>query len=173
MGVAYAFQSATLVAMPAPPNVEIRRATPAELRDAYRMVSEYYEAAAVQKRETLEEFSRDYFCCGAGFWLARSGDNIIGCVALRHIAEPNAAEIKRMYVRPEARGQGVARQLLESAEGFAIAAGYQWIYLDTADDMKAAARFYQRNGFQPCERYNDNPQATIFMRKRLATSPRG
>jgi len=155
------------------PNVEIRRATPAELPDAYLMVSEYYQAAAVQKRETQEEFLRDYFSVGSGFWLARSGDNIIGCVALRHIAEPHSAEIKRMYVRPEARGQGVAQQLLESAERFALAAGYRWIYLDTADDMKAAARFYQRNGFQPCERYNDNPQATIFMRKRIATSPRG
>jgi GNAT superfamily N-acetyltransferase len=169
MGVAYALQSATLAAMPAQPHVEIRRATPAELRDAYRMVSEYYEAAAVQKRETQEEFFHDYFCCGAGFWLARAGDNVIGCVALRHIAEPNAAEVKRMYVRPEARGQGVAQLLLETAEKFALAAGYHWIYLDTADDMKAAARFYQRNGFQQCERYNDNPQATIFMRKQLAT----
>jgi len=76
-----------------------------------------------------------------------------------------------MYVRPEVRGQGVAQELLEAAEKFAHTAGYHWVYLDTADDMKAAARFYQRNGFQPCERYNDNPQATIFMRKRLATSP--
>lgn len=159
--------------MPALPNVEIRRATPAELPDAYLMVSEYYEAAAVQKRETQEEFLRDYFSAGAGFWLARSGDHIIGCVALRLIAEPVSAEIKRMYVRPEARGQGVAQELLEAAEKFALAAGYQWIYLDTADDMKAAARFYQRNGFQPCQRYNDNPQATLFMRKRLAISPPG
>jgi len=159
--------------MSALPNIEIRRATPAELSDAYLMVSEYYEAAAVQKRETPEEFLRDYFSAGAGFWLARSGDNIIGCVALRLIAAPVSAEIKRMYVRPEARGQGVAQELLEAAEKFALAAGYQWIYLDTADDMKAAARFYQRNGFQPCERYNDNPQATRFMRKRLATSPPG
>jgi len=157
--------------MSALPTVEIRRATPAELPDAYLMVSEYYEAAAVQKRETQQEFLRDYFSAGAGFWLARSGDNIIGCVALRHIAEPLSAEIKRLYVRPEARGQGVAQELLGAAEEYALAAGYQWIYLDTADEMKAAARFYQRNGFQPCKRYNDNPQATIFMRKRLATPP--
>jgi GNAT superfamily N-acetyltransferase len=171
MGVAYLFQSATLVAMPALPNVEIRRALPAELPDAYLMVSEYYEAASVQKRETQEEFLRDYFCSGAGFWLARCGNNIVGCIAVRRMDVLQAAEIKRMYVRPEARGQGVAQELLEAAERFALAAGFQWIYLDTADDMKTAARFYQRNGFQPCERYNDNPQATIFMRKRLATSP--
>jgi len=171
MGVAYLFQSATLVAMPALPNVEIRRAAPAELPVAYLMVSEYYEAAAVQKRETQEELLRDYFSAGSGFWLAHCGDNIIGCIAVRRMDVPQAAEIKRMYVRPEVRGQGVAQELLEAAEKFAHTAGYQWIYLDSADDMKAAARFYQRNGFQPCERYNDNPQATIFMRKRLATSP--
>jgi GNAT superfamily N-acetyltransferase len=167
MGVAYPFQSATLLAMQALPDVEIRRAAPAELRDAYRMVSEYYQAAAVLKRETQEEFLRDYFCAGSGFWLARAGYNIIGCIALRRLDVPHSSEIKRMYVRPEARGRGVAQQLLEAAERFALAAGYHWIYLDTADGMKAAARFYQRNGFLPCERYNDNPQATIFMRKQL------
>jgi GNAT superfamily N-acetyltransferase len=167
MGVAYLFQSVTLVVMQPLLDVQIRRATLAELRDAYSIVSEYYQAAAVQSRETREEFQRYYFCSGAGFWLARSVDNVIGCLALRRLAEPHSAEIKRMYVRPEARGQGVAQQLLEAAEKFALAAGYHWIYLDTADDMKAAARFYRRNGFQPCERYNNNPQATLFMRKRL------
>lgn len=173
MGVASLFQSATLTSVLALHNIEIRLAAPAELPDAYLVVSEYYEAAAVQKRETQEEFLRDYFSAGSGLWLARSGNDIIGCVALRRIAEPHTAEIKRMYVRPEARGQGVAQQLLEAAQAFALAAGYQWIYLDTADDMKAASRFYQRNGFQPCGRYNDNPQATIFMRKSLETSRRG
>ena len=33
--------------------------------------------------------------------------------------------------------------------------------------MKAAARFYERKGFAPCERYNDNPQAAIFMKKTI------
>jgi hypothetical protein len=39
--------------------------------------------------------------------------------------------------------------------------------LDTTNEMVAAARLYERNGFVRCERYNENPQAAIFMRKRL------
>jgi len=149
-------------------NIEIRRATLAEFHHAYAMVSEYYEAARVVLRETETDFRHYYFSSGAGVWLARSGGQVIGCIALRRLSEPHSAEIKRMYVRPEVRGGGIAQQLLDQAEAFAVAAGYRWLYLDTTDDMKAAARFYQRNGYQPCERYNSNPQATIFMRKRLA-----
>jgi GNAT superfamily N-acetyltransferase len=166
------FRVQPLVMTDAPADaIEIRRATPAGLPEAYAIVSEYYEAAKVVQRDREEEFLRDYFCGGAGVWLARSGDHVIGCMALRRLRQAHFAEIKRLYVRPEARGRGVAQQLLEAVESFAQAAGYRWIYLDTTDEMKAAARFYHRNGYQPCDRYNNNPQATIFMRKRLADSP--
>ena len=72
-----------------------------------------------------------------------------------------------MYVRPAWRGLGLAQKLLEAAECLAREAGYRSIYLDTTDEMLAAARLYERNGYQRCERYNENPQATIFMRKKL------
>jgi len=42
------------------------------------------------------------------------------------------------------------------------------MYLDTKDDLISAIKFYQRQGYEACERYNDNPQATMFMRKKLA-----
>jgi GNAT superfamily N-acetyltransferase len=77
------------------------------------------------------------------------------------------AEIKRMYVREKFRGKGIARQLLEAAEQLARDAGYAWIYLDTTDEMRTAARLYERNGFVHCKRYNENPQAGIFMRKAI------
>jgi ribosomal protein S18 acetylase RimI-like enzyme len=57
--------------------------------------------------------------------------------------------------------------LLEAVANFARGAGYAWIYLDTASNMVAAARLYEKNGFVRCERYNENPQAAIFMRKHL------
>jgi len=57
--------------------------------------------------------------------------------------------------------------LLEALEKYAGGRGYKWLYLDTAADMGAAARFYQRKGFQDCARYNQNPQAAIFMRKAI------
>src|SRR2546428_7956690 len=61
---------------------------------------------------------------------------------------------------------GLAR-LLEELERFALGHGDEWLYLDTNDSLQAAIAFYERNGYFRCARYNENPQATIFMRKKL------
>lgn len=148
--------------------LEIRRAAgPSELNAAYSIVTEYCEAVQVVAREDKERFAQDYFAAHAGVWLAWVDGQIAGCIAFRALGNAETAEIKRMYVRPAWRGQGIAQELLEAAERFAQKNGYRWIYLDTTDGMVAAAQLYRRNGYELCERYNDNPQATIFMRKRL------
>jgi len=147
--------------------LEIRRAGAAELNAAYGIVAEYYEAMQVVARESKERFAQDYFAAEAGVWLACMNGQIAGCVALRALNNARTAEIKRMYVRPAWRGYGIGQKLLKEAENFAQKSGYRWIYLDTTDGMLAAAQLYRRNGYEPCERYNDNPQATIFMRKQL------
>jgi ribosomal protein S18 acetylase RimI-like enzyme len=72
----------------------------------------------------------------------------------------------------EARGQGIAGLFLAALERYAIAAAYKWLYLDSKDDLAAAIRFYEKQGYRYCERYNDNPQATIFMRKRIGPGGR-
>ena len=56
---------------------------------------------------------------------------------------------------------------MDALEEYAVNIGYGWVYLDSKDDLRAALRFYQRRGYVACERYNTNPQATIFMRRRL------
>jgi ribosomal protein S18 acetylase RimI-like enzyme len=146
--------------------VRIYRASATHQEIAYGMVAEYYCAASVVLREDLQEFTQEYFDVGAGVWLAEVGGELVGCVALRRLQEKSGcAEIKRLYIRPGYRRQGIADRLLQALEKFAKQCGYQWLYLDTAADMKAAQRFYERQGFLPCERYNDNPQAAIFMRK--------
>ena len=147
--------------------LEIRRASPAELDAAYGIVAEYYQAVRVVARESKARFAQDYFAAAAGVWLAWMDGQIAGCIALRALHKAETAEIKRMYVRPAWRGQGMAQKLLEEVERFARKNGCQWIYLDTTDEMVAAAQLYRSNGYELCERYNDNPQATIFMRKQL------
>jgi len=79
----------------------------------------------------------------------------------------HAAECKRLYVRPAARGHRIADALLDAMEAFARSRHVRWIYLDTYDDLKIAIALYERRGYTRCERYNDNPQATLFMRKGL------
>jgi GNAT superfamily N-acetyltransferase len=156
-------------------NMEIWRARLEEADAAFGLVQEYFEVARVVAREDQERFVEEYFGQGRGFWMARLDDELSGCVGLRNLPRPEelgsadvkCAEIKRMYVREKFRGRGVAERLLAAAENFAREEGYAWIYLDTASEMVAAARLYERNGYERCGRYNENPQAAIFMRKSL------
>ncbi len=70
-------------------------------------------------------------------------------------------------MRPPFRGAGTAQALLAALEQYAAEQGYKWLYLDSKDDLQAALRFYRRQGYQACARYNTNPQATIFLRRSL------
>jgi GNAT superfamily N-acetyltransferase len=138
------------------------------VESAYAIVREYYDAVDVAVRDDRETFAQEYFGAGAGVWLARDGDAVLGCIALRPLHEiAGCGEVKRLYVKPEYRGQGIAERLLEALEAYACEAGYGAIYLDSKDDLKTAIRFYARHGYAECERYNENPQATIFMFKDL------
>jgi len=146
----------------------VERARPDEAEEAYAIVEEYYEAVEVMVREDEAEFRAKYFGPGAGIWLVRDGAAVVGCIALRPLEEmAGCGEVKRLYVKPEYRGRGIAERLLEALEAYAREAGYGAIYLDSKDDLKAAIRFYARHGYAECERYNENPQATVFMRKGL------
>jgi GNAT superfamily N-acetyltransferase len=146
--------------------LRIYRATEAQIEEAYAIVQEYYTVASVVVRESRGEFREQYFGKGAGVWLLEDDGGVVGCVALRRLTNvTKAGEIKRMYVRQSYRGRGIADLLLDALEKYATECGYKWLYLDTAADMKAAARFYARKGFQGCESYNKNPQAALFMRK--------
>ena len=148
--------------------IRVFRAKESQIEVAYAIVKEYYEAAAVVAREDVDEFAREYFADSGGVWLAEDEGVLVGCIALRAVrGRPVCGEIKRLYVRQSHRGQGLADKLLDALESCAREFGYEWLYLDTAADMKAAARFYEKKGFERCERYNHNPQAAIFMRKRL------
>lgn len=146
--------------------VEIRRVATNEAERAYALIQEYFRVAKVVVWEDRDKFRQEYFDENTGVWVAEVTGQLAGCVALRALAL-HAGEIKRMYVRPEYRGQGIAEALLSAVENFAKAQGYKELYLDTAADMIAAARLYERCGYERCERYNDNPQAAIFMRKRI------
>jgi GNAT superfamily N-acetyltransferase len=147
----------------------IRRAEPADFEEAWAIVTEYYDAVDVVIREDRRAFLGFYFSDGAGLWLAQRGQAVTGCIALRRL-DNSAGEVKRLYVRPDSREQGIAGLLLDSLHEYARAVGYEWLYLDSKDDLAAALRFYERRGYSHCARYNDNPQATIFMRKQLPAS---
>jgi putative acetyltransferase len=73
-------------------------------------------------------------------------------------AESNAWELKRLWVRPAARGLGLGRSLTQAVVDREVAAGRKAVFLDTAPaSMAAAHRIYSDLGFLPCAPYNDNP----------------
>ena len=148
--------------------VKIHRALAKEAETAYKIVCAYYEEIGVVARDDRAAFEQDYFADGAGVWLATVDGEAIGCIALRRLPRPRkSGEIKRLYVRVEHRGQGIAEVLLKALEAYATEYGYARLYLDSKKDLMPAIRFYRRHGYEPCERYNDNPQATLFMCKRF------
>lgn len=137
--------------------------------EALSLLEEYYEAVHVVQRDTPEAIRKLFRERGSGMWLARLNGDAVGCVVLRRAAfEPRAAECKRLYVRPAARGRAIGDRLLQAMEVHARAQGLEWIYLDSYDDLRTAIALYQRRGYQRCRPYNKNPQATLFMRKRIA-----
>jgi DNA-binding MarR family transcriptional regulator/predicted N-acetyltransferase YhbS len=136
--------------------------------DALAIIHEYYEAVHVVQRDKPGSIQKLIDTPASGLWLAYLGDEVVGCVVLRKLAKlRGASECKRLYVKPGARGKHIAEKLLDALEAFARGEGVAWVYLDSYDDLKAAIALYEKRGYEHCERYNDNPQATVFMRKRL------
>lgn len=156
----------------ASPAFFVRQVAPEEAGEALDLIEEYYDAIGVLHRQTRSQLAEVLTEKRGGIWLARcerpGNAGLIGCALLSPLGTiVNAGEIKRLYVREAYRGRGVAKALLHTVEARAQHLGFEWLYLDTRLDLTIAVGFYERSGYRHCERYNDNPQATVFMRKQL------
>lgn len=105
------------------------------------------------------------------FAVARDDEGAaLGCAAV--VLGSDHGEIKRMYVRPEARGQGAARQIIRALEQAAAARGCQQLMLETGPYQPEALAFYASEGYAvrgPFGGYPDHP-LSVFMGKSLARS---
>jgi ribosomal protein S18 acetylase RimI-like enzyme len=91
--------------------------------------------------------------------LAKYDGQLAGCVALHQI-EDGICEMKRLYVRPQARGKRLGRALADYLIAEARQIGYRKMRLDTVEPvMKEAVAMYRRLGFREIPPYRENPIA--------------
>ena len=106
--------------------------------------------------QELESLPGIYGPPGGELLLAKRGDHVLGCIALKQLA-PGVAEIKRLFVRPKARKLGVGKALVTAAIAAARERGYGEIKLDTLPEMTAAIALYKNFGFAPIPPYGSHP----------------
>lgn len=97
-------------------------------------------------------------------WLAFDDEELVGCIALRKIGE-GVCEMKRLYLRLQARGRGIGRQLALRIVDEARGIGYERMRLDTLPGkMDGAIAIYRSLGFREIEAYYSNPvEDVLFM----------
>lgn len=92
--------------------------------------------------------------------LAREEEQTLGCVGLRAL-EPGVCEMKRLYLRPQARGKGLGIALCRAVIERARALGYNQMKLDTVSKLKKAIELYRSLGFVESTAYCHNPQPDV------------
>ena len=100
------------------------------------------------------------------FVVAKDGHEVMACGALAWL-DDERGEVKRMWVAPPYRGQGLASRLLAHLEQLVAGSGRSVVVLDTNDGLTEAIALYDKQGYQRVERYNDNPHARLWFRKQL------
>ncbi len=145
----------------------IRAAQAEDLAEVREIFREY--AAWVGNDICFQAFERElatlpgrYAPPSGRLLLAFSGERLVGCAALRGL-EPGVGEMKRLYVREEARGAGLGRELAQRIIREARESGYHSLRLDTLPRMESAIRLYRDLGFSEIPPYGDNPPEAICL----------
>lgn len=148
--------------------------TPADLEVIRVLFREYADSLGVNLdyqgfEEELRDLPGPYAAPSGTLLLARSDNDVVGCVGVRPI-DDRTAEMKRLYVRPSGRGLGLGRTLAEAAIRFATATGYDRMRLDTLPTMDRAQELYRSLGFMPIDAYRFSPvPGTVFLELVLDT----
>ena len=105
----------------------------------------------------LDSLMNVYGPPGGELLLAKRGDHVLGCIALKPLEPPRVGEVKRLFVRPQARGAGVGKALVAAITDAARSLGYQQMVLDTLSQMEGAIGLYKSLGFTPIAPYGSHP----------------
>lgn len=159
-----------------PAALTIRRATKDDLPALAALLNLYYREGDVRYTEDEHSLHEHLNHHPFGFFLAEHAltpttpAELAGCVLYRPLESlPSAAECKRLFVLPTHRGHNIAALLMDTLEDTARSSNLRYIYLDSKDNFPTAIAMYRRRGYTDCPPYNQNPEATIFLRKDLRT----
>ena len=147
------------------PTVDIRLADNSPTLDAARaLVRAHLEFHSVEQpniQRVVDVLPSPYIPPTGALWVAYDGDDPLGCAAFQTIA-PDTAELKRVFVQPEARRRGVARALTEHAIETIRAGGYLRVRLGTQSTAIGAQRLYESLGFRRIEPYRKGDFGTVW-----------
>ena len=135
--------------------------TPSDLDDVRALLQEY--AASLPMPLDFQGFELEFAELPGAYapprgalLVARSANEIVGCVALRPLGG-SICEMKRLYIRPSQRGNGLGRLLVQAVVARARELRYERMRLDTGPWMKAAHGLYTEVGFREIPQYTANP----------------
>lgn len=161
-----------------PPEHQLVEARTAAQFDAARSLIEEYAAHLRLKgadlcfqnlSAELGSLSVMYGAPSGCLLLASRGEEWLGCCALRRF-DAGVCEMKRLYLRPAARGADLGRRLAEGVVDKARLLGYRRMVLDTLEGMIAAQTLYRSLGFREIEPYYFNPMAGVCYLELLLNS---
>ena len=149
--------------------VTIAEASAADLDDVRTLWREYWDSFALS---ACFQCFEEELAGLPGAYVAPSGTLLLGrldgtsvCTAAFRPLSAHACEMKRFYVRPEYRGQGIARQLLTELVARARVAGYTELFADTLPAMAVALDMYRSWGFKDVGPYVAQPTpGAIYLR---------
>jgi GNAT superfamily N-acetyltransferase len=151
-------------------SVELRHEPP-DAPAARSLFADYM--ALVRERLPGFEPTEDIFATAEAFrgpgsaWVVLYEDGAaVGCGGLRTLA-PEVGEIKRMFVRADARGRGHGRRLLGELEGIARAAGLRRIRLLTTEVLAEARELYRSAGYEVAERSEEGGRCDLWLERRI------
>lgn len=145
------------------------RATPFDAPEVQRLIT----VMNTRRRARMPEFTpaggstvdaRDFLAPHGVFLLATRDEEPVGIGGLRRLGA-DAGEIKRLFVSPTARGQGIATALLRALEDRARSIGYAIVRLDTDGGVPAALALFRSAGYREIEDYNGNEYARFWFEK--------
>ena len=151
---------------------QIRCAGPADDAGVVRELAEYFrflgeEVDASGLDHDVADWQTEYDgAVGVMLIVVDPAGRVVGTAAVRRLA-PEIAELKRMWLRPDHRGRGIAARLMDRVLEEARALGGRVLRLDSEARLEAAVRLYRRYGFQEIADYNGNPRADVWMERAL------